>query len=798
MITLNEMRKTVFLIAVITLLASACSLRHEGTYAVQPDKSVVWSALWIGGSSPEDVLTGYTVLPARYLRKEARIKDGVTSARFHICGLGSYKAWINGEDITFDQELSPTLSDYDKRVYFNSFDVTSLIRKGRNSIAVSLGNGRFQSMRVPKKGVKFGIPALKDYGVPRLLCQLEVTYKDGSREVIGSDGSWKVTTEGPIRANSEFDGETYDCRMELGAWTEPGYKEDGRWSAAMILEAPKGHLEPQPNPNIAIQDIIKPVAIKKVGDAYVVDMGQNMVGWLRVKASGLAKGDSLHMRFAETNLPDGSIYLDNLRGARVHDVVVSAGKPIDWHPAFVYHGFRFVEVKGLGREPKLSDFEGQVLYDKMAVTGTFECSNRVINTVYHNAFHGIRSNYRGIPTDCPQRDERQGWLGDRTMNCYGESYMFGNRALYSKWLQDIADAQTPAGSIPDVVPPYWAFYSDNMTWPGAFITVADMLYERYGDVESVVKHYPAMKKWLSYMKDRYGKGGLITKDRYGDHCMPPESLELIHSRDKSRITSGVLISSSFYYYLCGIMEKFALLAGHPEDVSFYEAERAITKDAYNKEFFNEKKGNYSNNTLTANMLSLYFGLVPEGREQDVFSHVVDISVAGGPHINCGLVGVMVLMRTLTEYGRPDLAYAVASSEEYPSWGYMATQGATTIWELWNGNTAAPDMNSMNHVMMIGDFLIWTYEYLGGIRPAAPAYKEIELMPYTPSGLDWVNCSYDSVAGRITSNWKRTGNAFEWDVEIPQGTSATAYVPTAGGRRIEKLAPGRHHLTSTLK
>ena len=780
------MIKKTTLLLVAALLGAATASAGSG-----PDEP-----RWIGCDNPGDVLHGSTVVPGRCLRKEFGLSRRVRSAELSICGLGLYELWINGKHVSRDQVLSPTVADYTKHVYYNTFDVAPVLRKGVNAVGVALGNGRFVTMRT----VRGITPATTHYGLPMLWFRLDVTYADGSRERICSDDSWKITADGPVRANNEFDGEVYDARLEFDGWTKPRF-DDSAWKPVLVREAPAGRLEPQPNPNIAIQDRLVPVSVTRKGDAYILDMGQNMVGWLQVTAKGLSKGDTLSLRFAETLKADGTLYMDNLREAKVTDSYVARdGRRFTWHPSFVYHGFRFVEVKGLKRAPKASDFEGQVLYDKMALTGRFETSHPVINQVYRNAYWGIRGNYRGMPTDCPQRDERMGWFGDRATGCYGESYLFDNHALYAKWLQDIEDSQNPDGHLPDVAPRFWNMDSDNMTWPSVFITAADMVWQRFGDTAPVVKHYAAMKKWLGYMRGKYLKDGIMTKDTYGDWCMPPESLELIHAQDPALKTPGPVISTAFYWYLLNKMSAFAPVAGHPEDAATFRAQAAETKAAFNRDFFHPDQGCYANNTVTANLLGLYLGLVPEGREQDVFKHIVDkTEIDCGGHVSTGVIGIMFLMRALTEYGRPDLALKIATNVTYPSWGYMAANGATTIWELWNGNTAAPSMNSGNHVMLLGDLLIWEYEYLGGIRPLEPGYRTIGLKPYPVEGLDWVNCSYDSVHGKIVSNWKLQDGVFDWEVEVPSGTTAKAWIPAKDGTRTEQtLAPGKHRFTVHLR
>ena len=734
-----------------------------------------WHAQWIGHSAfPVDKLKGHTVVPARYLRKDFRVANKeVERATIYISGLGLYEAYVNGSRLG-EQQLAPGPTNYNKLVKYNTYDVTDLLADGDNAIGVVLGNGRLVSMRLP------GEPSSKDvehYDLPKLLLQLEVDYADGTHQIVCSDTSWKLTIDGPIQANNEFDGEVYDARKEMLGWNKAHFKDD-MWMRTEIMDKPKGKLSAQLNRQIKVMDILKPVSINEIQDGvYVLDMGQNMVGWLQMQVQGQAN-DQISLRFAEVLNPDGTLYTANLRFSEPKDLVtLKDDKPMIWHPLFVYHGFRYVEVTGLRHKPSLDDFEGQVLYDEMETTGSFESSNEILNKIYANAYWGIRGNYRGMPTDCPQRDERMGWFGDRTTGCYGESYVFNNHALYTKWLEDIELEQTEAGSLPDVAPAFWDIRSDNMTWPGVFITAANMLYERYGDVEPIIKHYPAMKKWLSYMKDKYGVEGIITKDTYGDWCMPPERPELIHSQDPSRITAAGVMSTAFYFDFCNLMAKFAAIQGLDADVAFYQAEAEATKIAFNKHYFNEEEGYYDNNTVTANILPLRFGMVEESQRQRVFENILRTTINDfDSHISTGVVGIQQLMRGLTDYNRGELALQIATNTTYPSWGYMVENGATTIWELWNGNTADPAMNSGNHVMLLGDLVIWLYDYLAGIAPQEAGFKVVKMKPFPIEGLDFVNASYDSIYGIIKSSWKKENAQFIWDITIPSNTTAHVYVP----------------------
>ena len=764
-----------------------------------------WQAKWIGHEFDDDVLVGKTRIAARYLRKEFSLKDGIKSARLYVSGMGVYSAYLNGTEVAPDELLKPTLSWYSKRVYFNTYDVTNQLQNGDNAIGIILEGGRYTAIRHNAENPNWdGTEHVFAFGTPRLLLQLEVTYNDGQKETIVSDETWKITNQGPIRTANEWDGETYDENFDLGDWNKAQY-DDSEWLQAELVEAPEGQLTAQPSPNITVMEKLKPIGMFQKGDKWYLDMGQNMVGFIDMKVRGQQPSDTITLRFAELLKDDSTLYIANLRSSENIDHYIcgvqmlrAASLPISWHPMFVYHGFRYVEISGLRETPTMDDFEGWVIYDEMPVTGSFETSNEIINAVYKNAYWGIRGNYRSMPTDCPQRDERMGWTGDRTTGNYGESYIFGNHQLYAKWLTDGDDSQWDNGSLANVIPPYWRGYTDNMTWPGAMVTVTDMLYNRFGDMEPIRQHYGAWKKWLLHMKNDYMRAGLMPRDTYGDWCMPPESLEMIHSNDPNRITESTVIATPFYCYLCGKMAKFAEILGYTEDVDFFNQEITTSTIAFNDKYFNRVTGVYANNTVTANILPLWFGMVPKGLEDKVMESIIDktMNECGG-HVSTGVIGIQQLMRCLTEYGHGDLALKIASNDTYPSWGYMVRSGATTIWELWNGNTADPAMNSGNHVMLLGDLILWEYEYLGGIRALEPGYSKIQLKPYPIEGLDFVNCSYNSVSGRIESNWKRVGNHFEWDFTIPANTTAEVCLPTAEGYQTITYGSGHYHLSSVL-
>ena len=737
--------------------------------------SADWKGKWIGMDKafPWDSVTKFSRLSARYFRKEFKAAAAIKKATVYVSGLGLYELYINGKKVG-NQVMAPSPTDYTQAVKYNTYDVTAMLKQGNNAIGTVLGNGRFFTMRQNYKPQK-----IKTFGFPKMLLQLELTYADGTKRTVATDDSWMMTADGPIRTNNEYDGEEYDANKGLTGWASTGFNQSG-WLKPELVSAPGGKLEAQMNEKIRVTGIIKPKSITKLNDnAYVMDMGQNMAGWLQMSVKG-AKGQKVQLRFAETTKADGELYVANLRDAKATDVYTLKGEGTEtWHPTFVYHGFRYVEIVGYPGVPTVDDFEGQVVNDDLENTGSFESSNPLINQIYKNACWGIRANYKGMPLDCPQRNERMPWLADHATGSYSESFVFDNAKFYAKWLDDIEEAQKPDGAIPDVAPAYWNYYSDNVTWPGTYLIVADMLYNQYADIKPIEKHYASMKKWLAYMQAKYMKDYIVTKDKYGDWCVPPESPKLIHSQDTMRTTNGQLLATAYYFRMLTLMEHFAGLLNLPQDVKQYEALGTNIKTAFNHTFYNVQSKRYGNNSVTSNLLPLYFGMVPEADREAVFKNIADkILIDNKGHISTGVIGTQWLMRSLTDNGRSDIAYQLVTNTDYPSWGYMVNKGATTFWELWNGDTAAPQMNSQNHVMLLGDLLVWLYEDMAGIKTntQAPAFKQLLMKPQPVEGLGYVNASYHSIHGIIKSSWKKEGNSFNWNISIPANSTAIVYVP----------------------
>lgn len=735
---------------------------------------------------------------ARMLRKDFSLPSDPVKATAYFSGLGLSELYLNGRKVG-DHVLSPGLTDYDKRVLYVTHDVTDFLHEGPNAIGALLGNGRFHAPRGSWH------MRTRTFGQPRLLAQLEIEFADGTSSRLVTDESWSVTNKGPIQANNEYDGETYDARLEQTGWTSPGFN-DSSWSPCNSMPAPKGKLTPQNTPPLRVIETIRPVSIKATGrNQFLVDFGQNFAGWCRLKAHG-PRGTTISLRHGEHLNPDGTLALANLRSAKATDhYTLRGGSNETYGPRFTIHGFRYVEVSGYPGDLNPDSILGCVVHDDLRSTGSFSCSNALLNQVYKNIKWGLRSNYRSIPTDCPQRDERQGWLGDRATGCRGESYLFDVSTFYRKWMQDIADSQDDQGRLPDVAPAFWPVFTDNVALPRTAITVPAMLHDQYGDTKTITTHYTSLTKWIEHMLG-YVEDGLISRDTYGDWCLPPQDPSLIHAKDNGGPNASTIYATSLFHHALTTVAQFASRLNKVDDEKRYLALAQKTREAFHAKFFDPEIGYYGNGSPSSNLLPLALGLAPKDQHQRVFTHLTNkISSEAQGHPATGMLGSQWIYRTLTDGGRADLAFQMATKNSYPSWGYMIDQGATTIWELWNGNTAKAAMNSRNHLLLCGDFLIWLHEDLAGINPdpAKPGFKHIILKPKFPEGLSFVQATHDTPYGTISSKWERQNNQIQWKVIIPPNTTASIQLPgislssmTEKGRSLRDL-PGITHVNDVL-
>ena len=766
-----------------------------------------WRGYWIG---LERLLPGeergmHTRMAARYLRKEYQLKDKeIKRATAYVAGIGLHEFYVNGQRIG-DGVLQPVPSDYRKTIYYNTYDITEsienypLVCEGTGKcicLGIILGNGRLFPMQQHKPY------KIHTFGFPKCRINVIVEYTDGTTERLQTDDKgWKITADGPIRANNEYDGEEYDANKEMMGWSEPGGIDASKWQNAERTDIPQAYLRAQMTPGMKVLQQIKPLTSRLSSLTSLIDVGQNIAGWLKVRVRG-QKGDTIRIVYAEKLNADGTLYRDNFRNARSTDIYVCNGDEDGrwWSPTFVYHGFKYAKVIGLKNATK-DDFVAEVVADEMHTTGQFECSDTILNKVMKNAWWGVLDNYKGMPIDCPQRDERQPWLGDRTMGSLGESFLFDNERLYTKWMRDICEAQRTDGCIPDVAPAFWNYYSDDVAWAAALPFSCDMLWRQYGNREAIDRSYPYIKKWVQHIIEEYSKDGIIHCGKYADWCVPPEKLELIHSQDPARKTDVTLISTAYIIRTLQLMEQWGC------EADLWRPIREEMTKAFNKTFLTVKRGTsprpghvlypdsvyYGNNTVTANILPLAMGIVPDDCKDDVVRQVVEnICVKNKHHVSCGVIGISWLLRGLSDNGFADVAYRLATTKTYPSWGYMTENGATTIWELWNGDKANPSMNSGNHVMLLGDLLTWCYQYLGGIRQG---YKHIVLKPaFDIQDCEWANVSYNSPYGTIKSHWKKNLQHLEWDVTIPCNTTADVCLPDG---ETKTIGSGSYHFSCDI-
>ena len=756
----------VFTDATWTCRSHGESVREIGIYGVAP-----WHL-----QTPLE----YPNLSARYVRKSFEVKGAIRRAVLYFSGLGLSEAYLNGLRVG-DEVLAPHATDYSARVFYRAFDVSAGLQAGGNHLGCILGNGRFFA---PRGRVPF---LMENYGAPKLLLQLEIDYADGTTQTVVTDSSWEISTEGPVRWNNEFDGEVTDARRDVADWARAG-ATDWKWEPVQLVGAPLGRLEAPATEPIRVAEVI-PVAKSwqtKYGTT-IYDFGVNLVGWCRARVSG-QENDTVRLHHAETLDGPDALSTENLRSAQCLDTLHLGKDLTTFEPKFTYHGFRYVEVRGEKNQPTIEGMEACFVHDDVETTGGFSCSDDLVNRIVDAAARGIIGNYRSMPTDCPQRDERMGWLGDRGGGAAGEMFLFDVQKHYRKWLADIRLAQAPNGCLPDIAPPFWRMYSDNVTWPSCFVFITHWLHQHYGDEAVVRENFAAIARWVEHMSG-YLENDLLARDVYGDWCVPPESRHVILSDRSDRKTSPVILASSYLAHVLRLAAGFARIVGHTGHVEAWEARCSAIGRALYRKFYDLQSGHYDNGAQTAVLLPLAFDLMPSSDRATAFDFLVSrIKENGRAELGTGLIGGQWLLRTLTANGRPDIARELVTREEYPGWGYMIRQGATTIWELWNGNTADPLMNSGNHVMLLGDLVAWLFSDVAGIQSASPGFSHILFRPHFV--FRSVSCKHHTIRGVASSAWNFSQGRITWQVTVPPNTTASASLPlsTKPTLRLNGLPP----------
>ncbi|MCB9260591.1 MAG: family 78 glycoside hydrolase catalytic domain [Ignavibacteriales bacterium] len=715
-----------------------------------------WNAKWIGRDEQKEITVGQ-LNPAIYLRKKFKVKKKIKTARIYITGLGYYEQYLNGKKVG-DYVLSPNQTNYDRRqvdkfengrianmstrILYNTFDVKKYLQEGENVISVILGNGwYYQNEREEYLPLSFD--------TPRLFAQLEIEYVDRTKYKIVSDETWKIST-GPIIDNNLYHGEIYNARLENPNWNLNNF-DDNKWINAKIVRTPDGELNTQMSPPDRIIKTIKPISIVKLREGiFKYDFGTMFSGWVKLKIKG-KKGDQVKLTF----------YEDSGNSFEQSDTYIFKGDDFEtWEPRFTWHAFRFVEVESPTIPLTLENIVGRIVNTDVESAGSFECSNQLFNRIENDYRKTQLGNmHGGVPTDCPHR-ERRGYTGDGQISAQAAIYNFDMHSFYTKWLNDISDAQNKeTGYVPNTVPYHSG--GGGTPWGSAYIIIPWYMYLYYGDSQILANHYDGMKKYLDYLNSITDKNGLIIEKELGE-WVPPTKTEVPPS----------LVSSAYYFYDLTLMSKIANVLDKSDDSKYYSEKANKTKIAFNNEFFDPTTNNYSIGRQGANIFPLAFGLVPAEYENKVFEKLVyNIEVNSKGHFDTGMMATPYLLEVLTKFGRADLAYTVMNRRDYPSFGYNIERGATSIWETWLGN------DSHSHPMF-GSVCAWFFQTLGGINPDPdnPGFEHIIIKPTLVDELDFVNSSYSSLYGDIKSNWVYRSGNLKLNVSIPPNTYATIYLP----------------------
>jgi alpha-L-rhamnosidase len=727
-----------------------------------------WTADWIKSS----IWFSEVYHPSPMFRKEFNLGKEIASARLYITSLGLYEAEINGKKVG-DQVLTPGWTSFHSRVQYQTYDVSSMLSSGENAIGVTLGNGWYRAFRGFRPSEDLGKESLD------LLAQLEVTYSDGTREVVLTDDSWK-SAMGPIRSSVIYDGETYDARLEIPGWSKAGF-DDSDWKGTEEVRNDKNLIVYPASAPMRKLEELTPVEIMVTpeGDT-VVDMGQNMVGWIRLKVD-CPEGTAITLRHAEVLDKDGNFYIENLRSAKQTNTYICKGSGTEiYEPRFTFQGFRFVDISGYPGEVTTDMLTGVVVNSDLEKTGSFSCNDSLINQLQHNIVWGQKGNFVDVPTDCPQRDERMGWTGDCQVFAPTACYNMDCAGFYTKWLRDLAADQHEDGAVPHVIPNVLGRGGAH-GWQDAATIVPWTVYQWYGDVRILEEQYESMKSLVEFMRGQAGDAYIWkpTERQFGDWL----AFATTRSDYPGATTDKDLLASAYFYHSTNLVRKTAGILGKDGDASEYSELMEKIRDAYAKEYITPN-GRLSSNTQTAYVVALSFGLMPPPLEAVAAERLAaDVNLFG--HITTGFLGAADICHVLTKYGYLDEAYKLLYRTDYPSWLYPVTQGATTIWERWDGQKPDgtfqnPGMNSFNHYAYgaVGD---WLYRKVAGIDidPAAPGFKSIIIKPHPGGDMNNVSASHDSPYGKVSSEWEIKDGKFTLKVNVPVNTSASVYVPTTG-------------------
>ncbi|NJB35050.1 family 78 glycoside hydrolase catalytic domain [Croceivirga sp. JEA036] len=742
-----------------------------------------WQAKWIGLNTRKDSIKGKSniiIHTPQYLRKEFEVNKQLVSAKLYVTAKGVFKGFINGKAISEDV-MSPGWTPYQKRIESLTYDVTDLLKEGDNAIGFQLASGWHFGRLLWNKMI-WG-----QNGSPKVLSQLELLYKDGTKKNIVSDNSWQGTTRGPIRFAEIYDGEIYDANFQMHGWATSDF-EAKEWSKVEVAPLenaiairPKRHHSVRQKTTLDTKEIITP----KDGSGVIFNLQQNMLGVPRLRVP-MKKGDTLKVRFSEMLDPDGSFYTDNYRSAESTDYYIAAedGR-IDWHPTFTFHGFQYAELSGFdtSKTPKKEWVTGLVQYSDFDKTGYFSSSHDKLNQLQSNINWGLRGNFFDIPTDCPQRDERLGWTGDAQV--ISPTSIFNNNvhAFWASWLQTLRESQYVDGGIPFVAPDVLENNKVSSGWGDAAVIIPWDIYTRTADTTVLKENYEMMKKWVSHHQS-ISENYISQMNSFGDWLQPFQAKE----SNKRGDTSKKLIGTAFFAHAAHLTSKAAEVLGLKEEKEEYQKLYQTVANAFESEFFdNEGKIKNGKATQTAYLLALHFDLLSDTITKKAEQHLLHKIEEADNHLRTGFLGTPLLPRVLDAMGETDLMYQILLKETYPSWFYSINQGATTMWERWNSYSRLEgynpeSMNSLNHYAYgaVGE---WMYERIAGIKPLEPGYKKIRIAPIPGGGLTSAEATYDSPYGEIKSTWKIEGDTFYHDATVPPNTTALLSIISDNVQRV---------------
>jgi len=707
--------------------------------------------------------------PSAYLRNDFKITKPVKHATVYASALGLYQLYLNGSPVGQDF-FTPGWTDYNKRVYYNTYDVTQLLHQGGNAIGAILADGWYA-------GYLGWSRDRNHYGKnPRLFAQLCVEYTDGTSQTFATGPDWKASL-GPILLADILEGQTYDARKEFPGWSEPNFTSDS-WHKVDVTKSIPAILQAYPGITIQKFQEIKPLSVNQPRKGvYVYNMGTNFAGIVRLKVTDANPGDTITLRFAERLNPDGTAYTENLRNARVTDIYICKGKETEvFQPQFTYHGFQYVEITGLPGKPDLETITGIELTSQTPVAGSFECSDKVANRLYRNICQTQRANFFDVPTDCPQRDERMGWTGDAQVYVRTACMNSDVQTFFTKWLTDLCDSQRKDGQFPKVAPFKLASSDAGPAWADAGVICPWTIYSVYGDKQLLEQSYPSMKKFIEFCKNRSTKQMLPPQKYfcYGDHL----NLDAETSKD--------VIYTAYFAHSTKLTAQAAKALGKTAEAKEFETLFEKIKTSFNKAYVNSN-GKIESDTQTAYAIAIAFDLLDEPVRTKAAAHLVEKIKERDWHLSTGFVGTKDLMLALAKAGRNDVAYKLFHSDTYPSWGFSIKNGATSIWERWDGWTPEKGfqvarMNSFAHYAF-GSVGQWMFENIGGIKSDGPGFRKIIINPQPGGKLTWAKTSYNSIYGLIVSDWKVDRKTFKLNVSIPANTTATVYIPAENEKDV---------------